>query len=819
MSDCSLCELPTPDPPVTASAVDGEFCCRGCLEVADVLEAADLEESAIRERAREDRDDGTHTDAGGPTDTDSERPVPDGFRETFLSVSGMHCTTCEAFVSLSGERHDGIDRVDVNYATELARVVYDPETLAEDDLLDTLSVHGYRASLETNPDTTRADDDVIQRLLVGGFCAMLVMPWYVFYLYPSYVGIETGILSVDSSPAGYYVPMGMMGLLTTVVIGYTGRPVLRSAYASLRTRRPNMDLLISVAALSAYAYSTVGLALGQTHLYYDVSIAVILVVTLGGYYEGKIKRRSTERLAAITTTTVRDATRRTADGTEIVPVSELCAGDEVLVRAGDRIPVDGTVVDGTAPVDESLLTGESLPVTKRPGDSVAGGTIAHEPLVVDVGADVTSTLDRIGELLWSIQTTKPSAQRFVDRLSTVFVPLVFVVAIGAGTVQLLVGEPPSSALLTGLTVLVVSCPCAMGLATPLAVAGGLRDALERGMVVTNHSVFETAPDVDTIVFDKTGTLTAGEMTVRDVLGDRNALTLAGAIERRDRHPVADAIVDAVDDARIGPSSVEQFERHPGRGVEGIVDGRRVVAGSVALLEDRLGRFPDELSEAAVGVRADGYLPIAVGVEPSLETDGGVVDPGRDPTAGPADFGAPSFALAVVGDRERDAWRDAIESVDGRKLIVLTGDDESATRRFQAHDSVDRVFAGVPPDGKVETIRRLASDRTVAMVGDGTNDAPALAEADLGIAMGGGTDSAAEAADVVVLEDDLLAVETTFALASGSRRRLRENVGWALLYNAIAIPLAATGAINPLFAALAMATSSILVVTNSRRPVC
>ena len=811
MSDCSLCELPTPDPPVIAPGVDGEFCCRGCLEVAGVLDDVAIEEQDVRTRVRA----ASHADG---TASQSEDPIPDGHEEAFLRIRGMHCTTCEGFVSLLGEKHDGISRVEVNYTTELAKVVYDPGELAEGDLEDALTGHGYRASLETELDTARSDEDVLQRLLVGGFCAMLVMPWYLFYLYPSYVGIDTGILTVDSSLAGYYVPMGIIGLLTTIVVIYTGRPILRSAYASLRTRRPNMDLLIAVAALSAYAYSTVALALRHTHLYYDVSIAVILVVTLGGYYESKIKRRSTEKLAAITTTRVQEATRRTTTGTETVSVGELRGGDEVVVRAGERIPTDGTVIEGIAPVDESLLTGESLPETKRPSDEVVGGSVAHEPLVVEVGDGATSTLDRLAGLLWSIQTSKPGAQRFVDRLSTVFVPLVFTVAIVVTVVRLGNGEPISTALLTGLTVLVVSCPCAMGLATPLGITAGLRDALDRGIVVANQSVFETAPDADVVVFDKTGTLTTGRMVVRDVLGDRDAIAFAAAIERRDQHPVADAIVDAADDAEWITSAVDRFERHPGRGIEGIVDGNRVVAGSVELLRERVGSIPGHLATAADDARSNGELPVAIGVVPVSRADGGAIDSVSRSTAQITDPARPSFALALVGDHERSEWRAAVEAVGDREVIVLTGDDEAAAEEFRKHDAVDRVFADVPPDGKVETIRRLAADRTVAMVGDGTNDAPALAAADLGIAMGSGTDSAVEAADVVVFEDDLLAVGTAFDLAAGTRRRLRENVGWALLYNAIAIPLAAVGAINPLFAALAMAVSSILVVTNSSRSV-
>ncbi|RZH69557.1 heavy metal translocating P-type ATPase [Natrinema altunense] len=826
MSSCSLCGLSIPDDPVTAADVEGTFCCRGCLEVSATLDDVDgLERERVVDRARESTD----------------REVPAGAEETFLAVDGMHCSTCEGFVSLLGEDEPGILTVEASYATDTARIVYDPDRLERADLPETLSGYGYEARFRDGDGGRRDETELVQRLLVGGFLAMLIMPWYLFYLYPSYVGIETGILSVDAtSPVGIYLPMAMIGLLTTGVLCYTGYPVLRGAYVSLRVGQPNMDLLIAVAAVSAYAYSTVALATGSTHLYYDVTVAVIMIVSLGTYYERRIKRRATDLLADVTAAQVREATRRIPEGTETVPVDRLAAGDELLVKPGERIPVDGTVREGTAAVDESVLTGESLPVTKGPGDRVVGGAIVTDSaLVLEVGADAESTLDRIATLMWEIQSATPGVQRLADRLATVFVPLVVTVAVLVTAWRLAMGIPVGDAVLTGLTVLVVSCPCAMGLATPLAVASGLRDALERGIVVANATLFESALAAETVVFDKTGTLTAGEMSVREVHGEDSAMAFAAVVERRSEHPVADAIVahaaaegagaddpvasdgGTVDAAAAGDPvprgrdlAVTDFERHPGEGVSATVNieasdrpapeervsepslaaRRRVVVGTPDLVERLVGPIPAALEAAIDETRADGDLPAVVGYD------------GR------------ARAVAVVGDRRRAEWREVLESVADREVIVLTGDDEAATATFRDHPAVDRVFAGVPPDGKVETLRRLTDEGTTAMVGDGTNDAPALAAADVGIALDSGTARATDAADAVVTGSDLRAVPAVFDLAAGTRRRIRENVCWALLYNAVAIPLAAAGLLNPLFAAVAMATSSAIVVVNSSRPV-
>jgi len=816
MSTCSLCELPTPDPPVTGDGIDGGFCCRGCLEVARALEGTDdLDREEI------------------PAESRTEREIPEDAAERYFAIDGMHCTTCEAFLGLRGDEVDGIYSVEANYATETSRVVYDPDRIDPGAIPETLSGYGYAVRPRDDRDDGRDGCDVgdghngrrrqrdtVERLVVGGFLAMLVMPWYVFYLYPDYVGIETGILDVDTTTAlTRYLPLVFVGLFTTAVLFYTGYPLLRGAWVSIRTRQPNMDLLVAIAALSAYGYSTVALATGSTHLYYDVTVAVVMVVTLGRYYEGRIRSRATGALSSITAARVREATKLTDVGRETVHVGDVDPGDRLVIAPGERVPVDGTVMEGIADVDESVLTGESLPVTKEPGDEVVGGSIVvDDALIVAAGPEGESTVDRIATTLWEIQSHSLGIQRLADTLATIFVPTVLALGIAVALWQLLSAGTVAAALLAGLTVLVVSCPCAMGLATPLAVSAGLRDALQRGIIVANESTFEVAPDADVVVFDKTGTLTTGETQVTGVAGHDGTLRLAAAVERFASHPVADAILETAGVESSGVSTdggaitadnertatvdapgeslpeVEEFTRHPGEGVSGTVGSRRVVVGTSELVRDRVGPIPDELTTRIETARSRGELPVVVGWD---ERARGVI---------------------AVADRERDGWESAVEAFADREIVILTGDEGAGVERFRDHPAVDRVFAGVPPDGKVETVRRFASIGTTVMIGDGTNDAPALAAADLGIAIGDGTARAIDAADVVIGGSDLTVVGDVFSLARGTRRRIRENLAWAFLYNAIAVPLAVVGLINPLFAALAMAASSLVVVSNSRRSI-
>ena len=835
---CTLCDLPTAGVDVTDG--DGNaFCCTGCRGVFETLGDVDVDANDVAARRE-------------PTDetAEAETPsVPADHDATFLEVEGMHCATCEAFIETVATQTEGVSAASASYVTDTVRVDHDPATVSTADLTETVSGLGYSAyDREDAFSRRRADDLATARLAIGVLVGMAVMLQYIVLIYPTYFAfpfynqrtLEYLNQAMASSSGTYFFIV--LGVLTTIVLFVTGRPILRGAYVSARTRSPNMDLLVAIAALSAYLYSTLAVVFVESpSIYYDVTVAIVVVVTVGNHYESSIKSRATELLSDLTAVQV-DTARRLEDrataesdknesaidasATE-VPIDDLAPGDHVLVRAGERVPVDGEAIDGDAAVDESVVTGESLPVRKTPGDVVVGGSVvADGSLVVAVGPDASSSLDRVAELVWDLQSGTHGVQKLADRLATVFVPVVLTVAVGVAVVNLALGAGVAAAMLVALTVLIVSCPCALGLATPLAVAAGLRDALERSIVVFDDTVFERIRGADTVVFDKTGTLTTGEMRVVDRDVDDDLFALAAALESRSAHPVGEAIAAtgagepvaaaadpngrartdgagvAADSTQAADSiqsdvsapTVDAFESHP-RGVSGVVNGTEVVVGHPGLFEERGWRVPTAVDEAITAARDVGRVPVAVGRE-----------------------GAASGVI-VVGDELRSGWAETLSSLAAADVdvVVLTGDDARAATVFREHDAVTEVFAGVPPEGKAETVERLKGRGRTVMVGDGTNDAPALAAADLGIALGGGTAMAADAADVAVVDDDLASVETVFELSRAAGRRVKANIGWAFCYNAIAIPLAVTGLLNPLFAAVAMGLSSLLVVTNSSRP--
>jgi P-type Cu2+ transporter len=805
-SGCTLCELPVEGSDVT----DGEgnrFCCVGCRDVFDAL--GDVDDVAPEDVRRERKN-------------TSKREVPAHHEPTYLEVDGMHCATCEAFIESAALRTEGVSDASSSYVTDTVRIDHDPDVVSQDELQEAISGLGYSAYDRDDEFMRRkADNWMMGRIIVGVLMGMMVMMQYLLIIYPTYFGglfydqrtyefFSQALASDLATP--FYIGIGA---LTTIVLGVTGKPILQGAYVAIKTRSPNMDLLVSIAAVSAYLYSTLSIAVGGPHIYYDVTVAIIVIVTVGGYYESTIKDKATERLSDLTAVQIDDARRVDPDGShEEVAVDALEPDDRVLVRAGERVPVDGVVVDGEVAIDEAVITGESLPVGKAPGDVVVGGSLVTDGAVtVRVGEDATSSLDRVTELVWDLQSSSHGIQKLADKLATIFVPLVLVLSIVVTTLYLLTGAGLATALLVGLTVLIVSCPCALGLATPLAVAAGVRDALEHSIVVFDDTVFERIRDADTVIFDKTGTLTTGEMTVVDHDLSSDLLEQAAQLERRSAHPVGTAIaaerpvadggtVESVsgtepaahaDGADVTDDAVEAFESHR-NGVSGVVDGDELVVGHPDLFRDRGWTVPEEIADAIDAGRETGRVPVAVGRNGTAE---GVI---------------------VVGDDLREGWGETLSAIAATdaEVVVLTGDDPRAADRFREEPAIDRVFAGVPPEGKAETVERLKRTGNTVMIGDGTNDAPALAAADLGIALGGGTAMAADAADVALVDDDLASVDTVFELARATDRRVKGNIGWAFCYNGIAIPLAVTGLLNPLFAALAMGASSLLVVTNSSR---
>ncbi|WP_436935074.1 heavy metal translocating P-type ATPase [Halovenus marina] len=841
---CTLCDLPVSEPAVENETGD-PFCCRGCRDVHGTLsEREDLSPDDNLEHIQETLTEETET--------------PEGYERTFLRVDGMHCATCETFIEARASDHEDVAGVAASYITDTVRIDHDP-AVEESELTEAVTGLGYRAYARDDPlGKRRAEDNILTRLIVGAVFGMMVMLNYVAIIYPTYFDglyypAETAAFLAEmlaSASAAYFYLV--VGLLSSIVLFYTGGPILKGAWVSLRTREPNMDLLVALAATAAWAYSTLAIFLGAEHIYYDVSVGIVLVVTAGSYYESQIKRKATEQLANLTESQVSETRRYHSDGsTTTVPVADLSGGERVLVRDGERIPVDGVVHEGEGTVDEAVVTGESLPVAKTAGDEVVGGSLLQDgSLVIEVNEGATSSVDRITDMVWDLQSADHGIQQLADRLATVFVPVVLVLAMVVGVAHFALGASASETLLVALTVLIVSCPCALGLATPLAIATSIHAALERGIVVFDETIFERLRDVEVVIFDKTGTLTTGEMRVRDADGPEDLFEQAALLETRSSHPIAEAIATAYGNAdrntdsdeydspgRVDPESlivdrsdqqttdggvvVDEDDEHDeagehdetaelddqdecearvsgfqsyATGVGGTVDGADLLVGHPDLFAEQGWSVPDAFGSQIDDARDGGNVPVLVG---------------RDGTA---------EGLLVVGDEPREGWESVLADLAAQdiEVAILTGDERDAATAFEDHPAVDHVFAGVPPEAKAETVQQFGAGRQTVMVGDGTNDAPALASANLGIALGSGTALAADAADVAIVTDDLRSLETVFDLAAAANSRVKQNIGWAFLYNSIAIPLAITGLINPLFAAVAMGLSSTLVVTNSSR---
>ncbi len=718
-----------------------------------------------------------------------------------LPIEGMTCASCANRIERRLNRLDGVS-ASVNYATERASVEFDPALAAPEALVDAVEQAGYSARLPGGQDDLAEQDPTAalrQRLVVS---ALLALP----------------VIALGMIPALQFTNWQWLALqLATPVVLWGGWPFHRAAWQNLRHGAATMDTLISVGSLAAYGWSVVALFFldagtpgmkmpfeltlardaASSNLYLEAAAAVIAFLLAGRHFEGRAKRRAGSALRALLELGAKEASLLDPDGSERrVPVEQVDEGDLFVVRPGERIATDGVVVEGRSAVDRSLLTGESVPVEVGDGDEVSGATI-------NVGGRLVVRATRVGEatalaqiarLVEQAQTGRAPVQRLADRVSAVFVPVVIALAVGTLAYWLGNGAGPAFAFSAAVAVLIVACPCALGLATPTALLVGSGRGAQLGIVIKGPEMLESTRRVDTIVLDKTGTVTQGRMTLVEVVGAPEALHLAGSLEHASEHPIARAIADAA--ARERPlSAVEGFRNRGGLGVEGVVDGHAVVVGRPALLAEWSVELSDELRAA---------------LEQAQE---------RGQTALVAAWDGVARAVFAVADAVKPSSRAAIEELKrlGLRPVLLTGDNEHTARAVGEQVGIDEVIAEVLPAEKADTIRRLqAEGRVVAMVGDGVNDAPALAQADLGLAVGTGTDVAIEASDLTLVSGDLLAAADAIRLARRTLATIKGNLFWAFAYNVAALPLAALGYLNPLIAGAAMAFSSVFVVSNSLR---
>jgi P-type Cu+ transporter len=747
--------------------------------------------------------------------------------KTVISIEGMHCASCVLRVENSLKKLPGVESAAVNLATEQATVAFDPQACTLDNLYRAVEDAGYHARPEAlsadaqQQAREREERTLWRKFLFAGVTGVFLMIAAQYEHLPLVSGLPMAAMTVTSFA------------LATPVQLWAGAQFYAGAWNRLRHLDADMNTLVAVGTSAAYLYSVFatfwpGLfraADVEPAVYFDTAAVIIALILFGRYLEAKAKGRTSAAIKRLMGLRPRTA-RVIRDGEEAdIPVESVVAGDVVIVRPGEKIPVDGVVLEGRSAVDESMITGESIPVEKGPGDEIIGATInrtgSFRFRATRVGQD--SVLAQIVRLVQEAQLSKAPIQRLADVVASYFVPAVIGIATLTFVLWLVFGPTPAFtfAMLNAVAVMIIACPCALGLATPTAIMVGTGKGAENGVLIRGGESLETAHRIDAIVFDKTGTLTTGAPSLTDILvadgwDETELLRLTAAAERGSEHPLGEAIVAAAQERGLTLPSASDFAALPGRGVEATVEGRRVLAGNLRLAQEN-GLALNGLTPESERLAAEGKTPMYVAVDGRLA------------------------GIIAVADTVKDGAAEAIARLKamGIEVALMTGDNRQTAEAVARQVGVERVLAEVLPQDKAEQVRLLqAEGKTVAMVGDGINDAPALAQADVGIAIGTGTDVAMEASDITLIRGDLDGVATALALSKRTMRTIRQNLFWAFAYNVALIPIAAgvlyplfsqtgvptvlepffgtRGFLNPMLAAAAMALSSVSVMTNSLR---
>jgi Cu+-exporting ATPase len=735
--------------------------------------------------------------------------------ETTLSlpVQGMTCASCVLRVEKALQRVEGVTTATVNLATERATVTFDVSRTTVDQLRSAVADSGYsllvtdeRGSPSSSPEefssVRQKEYGALKReLLLSVILTVLIIALSL----PGMIGLSPRWLPIPQETVNK-----ILLILTTPVIFISGRRFFKGFWATAKHLTADMNTLVAVGTGSAFAYSTLAvlfpgeLGIGPTapHVYFDTAATIITLILFGRLLEARAKARASDAIASLVGLQPKRATVM-RNGTELsVPIAEVSVNDVVLVRPGEKIPVDGVILTGFTTVDESLVTGESLPIEKRRGDNVLGGAINKQGSVefraTAVGRD--TVLAHIVKLVEDAQGSKAPIQHLVDTIASVFVPIVLAIALVTFLGWFFAGGAGfTESMMHFIAVLIIACPCALGLATPTAIMVGTGRGAALGVLIRNAESLEKIHRIDVVVFDKTGTITEGQPAVTDVVplaghDSEDILRAAAAVEKRSEHPLGQAIVAYAAGKSIAVPEAESFQSLPGRGVTGVVEGVAVASGNKSLMDEYsidvhvqhhlIERF-NSVGKTAMFIAADGKLAGMIAVADTIK---------------------PTSAEAIA----------ALHAMNLR-VIMLTGDREGAARAIARQVGVDDVIAQVMPEEKVHYVKSVQTGgQRVAMVGDGVNDAPALAQADIGIAMGTGTDVAMETADITLMRGDLNSVVQAIRLSARTLRTIKQNLFWAFVYNTIGIPLAALGMLNPMVAAAAMAMSSVSVVTNSLR---
>lgn len=717
-----------------------------------------------------------------------------GQKKVTLAITGMTCAACSARVEKGLSRLEGVSQATVNLATEKATVIYDAGKVDLPQLIERVEKMGYGAKeLKEGEQEEKEEQKRRYRRQRTAFLfgAILSLPFLV-QMIGDFAGAE-----------GHLLPPFIQFFLATVVQFTIGRQFIRGAYNALRGGSANMDVLVAMGTLAAYGYSTVLYFSGEREgFYFEASVMIITLILLGKLLETKAKGRTSEALKKLMGLQAQTAHLIKDGQTVDIPVEDVKPGDLLLVKAGEKIPVDGVVVEGRTSIDESVLTGESLPVTKEKGDQVVGATLntygAITIRATRVGKD--TVLAHIIRMVEEAQGSKAPIQSLADKVSAVFVPIVVAIALITFIITYFIADFPA-ALTSAVAVLVIACPCALGLATPTAIMVGTGKGAEHGLLIKGAEHLQRMKDVTAIILDKTGTITKGAPEVTDVrafgMSADELLCLAASAEQASEHPLAKALLKKAREKGLALSYPVDFKAIPGQGIKASFEGRFILVGNKILMEKE-------------GVSLSTHLPEIENLEAEGKTVVLVAE-------GQGEEGREILGYLAVADTVKETSRQAVRELHalGLEVLMMTGDNERTAKAIAQQVGITRVLAEVLPEHKAEGVQKLKEEGyTVAMVGDGINDAPALAEADVGLAMGTGTDVAMEAADITLMRGDLLSIVDAIDLSQAVMRKIKQNLAWAFGYNVLLIPVAAAGFLNPILAGAAMALSSVSVVTNT-----
>ncbi|MBF6240251.1 copper-translocating P-type ATPase [Nocardia otitidiscaviarum] len=738
--------------------------------------------------------------------------APTTERSVELEIGGMTCASCASRIEKRLNKLEGVT-ASVNYATEKAKVSF-PASVTADDLIEQVTEAGYTAAVHTTePARTEAAEDDSRPSATAELRHRLLVS----------LALALPVVAMSMIPALQFDNWQWLSLtLTAPIVVWGGAQFHRAAWMNARHATATMDTLISLGTIAAFSWSVYALFFGDagmpgmkhpftlsisrtdsaSTLYFEVAAVLIVAILAGRYFETRSKEKAGSALRALLEMGAKEVSVLRGGVETRIPVADLTVGAEFLVRPGEKVATDGVVVSGSSALDMSMLTGESVPVEVGPGDEVVGATVnAGGMLTVRatrVGAD--TQLAQMAKLVEDAQNGKAQVQRLADRVAGVFVPIVIAISVATLGFWLGTGTATAAAFGAAVAVLIIACPCALGLATPTALLVGTGRGAQLGILIKGPQVLESTRRIDTVVLDKTGTVTTGKMTLAQVIpaAGQDAdelLAVAAAVEHGSEHPVAKAVVDGAAAKGLAPDPVEQFVSHGGKGVQGLVGERAVVIGRTALLEDWSITLPESLAQAKVQAEAAGHTAIVVAWDGTAR------------------------GVLVIADAIKSTSAEAISDLKALGLtpVLLTGDNAAAARTVADQVGIAEVIAEVLPNDKLDVVKRLQDEgKVVAMVGDGVNDAAALAQADLGLAMGTGTDVAIEASDITLVRGDLRTVAAAIRLSRATLGTIKGNLFWAFGYNVAAIPLAAAGMLNPMLAGAAMALSSVFVVSNSLR---